>query len=123
MSKLKNLDALLEVGCEEIPARFMPGFLLDLKFKAEEKLKKERIGFGNIETFGTARRLVLSIQNISVNQTDLTEEVKGPPAEAAFDPEGKPKPAAIGFAKSQGVTLKDLKQRPVGNRNYVFAEV
>ena len=123
MSKLKNLDALLEVGCEEIPARFMPGFLLDLKFKAEEKLKKERIGFGNIETFGTARRLVLSIQNISVNQTDLTEEVKGPPAEAAFDPDGKPKPAAIGFAKSQGVTLKDLKQRPVGNRNYVFAEV
>ena len=101
----------------------MPGFLQDLKLKAEEKLKKERIGFSHIETFGTARRLVLSIQNISPSQTDLAEEVKGPPAEAAFDPEGKPKPAAIGFAKSQGVTLNDLKLIPVGNRNYVFAEV
>jgi len=101
----------------------MPGFLQDLKSKAEERLKKERIGFGKIQTLGTARRLVLAIENISVGQSDLTEEVKGPPAEAAFDPDGKPKPAALGFAKSQGVTLKDLKLKPLGNRNYVFAQV
>src|SRR3989338_10935501 len=85
-------NALLEIGAEEIPARFMPGFLEDLKAKAEEKLRRERIGFGKIETYGTYRRLVLYIENISPKQTDLTEEVKGPIAEAAFDPAGKPTP-------------------------------
>jgi glycyl-tRNA synthetase beta chain len=117
------LNALLEIGCEEIPARFMPAFLADLKQKAEEKLTKERIGFGQVHSLGTYRRLVLFIEDIAPRQEDLREEVKGPPAEIAFDKGGKPTPAAQGFAKSQNVTLKDLIVRPLGPKNYVFAKV
>lgn len=117
------LNALLEIGTEEIPARFMPGFLEDLKRKAEEKLRRERIGFGKIETLGTYRRLVLYIENIAARQDDLFEEVKGPPAEIAFDPSGKPTPAALGFAKTQGVAPTQLVVRTIGQKNYVFAKV
>jgi len=113
------LNALLEIGCEEIPARFMPGFLEDLKKKAEEKLTAERISFGKMETLGTYRRLTLYIENIAQRQTDLSFEAKGPPANVAFDKQGKPTPAAIGFAKKQGLSLDDLKVES----NYVVGRV
>ncbi|MEE8638592.1 MAG: glycine--tRNA ligase subunit beta, partial [Candidatus Margulisiibacteriota bacterium] len=116
-------NALLEIGCEEIPARFMPGFLEDLKQKAEEKLRRERIGFGKIQTLGTYRRLTLYVEDISPKQEDLCEEVKGPPAERAFDASGKPTQAALGFAKSQKVSLDALTVQTVGKKNYVFAKV
>jgi glycyl-tRNA synthetase beta chain len=117
------LNALLEIGCEEIPARFMPGLLADLKAQAEEKLKRERIGFGRVETLGTCRRLALFIEDISARQADLSEEAKGPPAEVAFDAAGKPTAAAVGFAHSQKVELKQLTVRTVGAKNYVFARI
>src|SRR3989339_1081341 len=113
------LNALLEIGCEEIPARFMPGFLLDLKKKAEERLTAERITFSKVETLGTYRRLTLCIENIAERQTDLSFESKGPPANVAFDKDGKPTPAAIGFAKKQGVSPAELKVE----NNYVVAKV
>ena len=117
------LNALLEIGCEEIPARFMPGFLEDLGKKAEEKLRRERISFSNIQTLGTYRRLTLFIEGIPSRQEDLSEEVKGPPAERAFDASGKPTQAAMGFAKSQNVAVGSLTVRAVGQKNYVFAPV
>lgn len=117
------LNSLLEIGCEEIPARFMPGFLKDLKEKAAEKLKRERLSYKKIETLGTYRRLTLYIEDLSPRQKDLSLDAKGPPAEIAFDQSGKPKPAAIGFAKSQGVSLDALEIREEGKRKYVFARV
>ncbi|MBU1866934.1 MAG: glycine--tRNA ligase subunit beta [Candidatus Margulisbacteria bacterium] len=124
MSKIsKPLNLLLELGCEEIPARFMPGFLADLKAKAEEKLKKERLVFDRVTTLGTNRRLVLFIENLASAQADLSEEVKGPPADIAFDQSGNPKPPAIGFAKSQGIDIKEIIVKPLGNKNYLFARI
>ncbi|MGB9612638.1 MAG: glycine--tRNA ligase subunit beta [Candidatus Margulisiibacteriota bacterium] len=117
------MNALLEIGCEEIPARFIPGFLEELKAKAEEKLRQQRLAFGKITTLGTPRRLVLYLENLAPKQTDLTEEVKGPPAEAAFDASGKPTPAAVGFAKAQKTSPQKLFVRTVGNKNYVFAKI
>ncbi|MFH1347324.1 MAG: glycine--tRNA ligase subunit beta [Candidatus Margulisiibacteriota bacterium] len=116
-------NALLELGCEEIPARFMPGFLKDLKEKAEEKLKRERISFSQVKTLGTYRRLTLYIEDIAKQQKDLSEEAKGPPAEIAFDKSGKATQAALGFAKSQGVSEDALSVKTVGKKNYVFAKV
>jgi len=116
-------NILLELGCEEIPARFMPGLLADLKNKAEEKLRRERLSFSGVETLGTYRRLALFIENIAAKQEDLAEEIKGPPADRAFDAEGKPTQAAIGFAKSQGIEVRQLIKRPVGNKDYVFAKL
>ncbi|MDD5594357.1 MAG: glycine--tRNA ligase subunit beta, partial [Candidatus Margulisbacteria bacterium] len=119
----KPLNALLEIGCEEIPARFMPEFLKDLKLKAEEKLKRERLTFTHIATVGTFRRLTLFIEGLPAKQNDQTDEVRGPSAEVAFDASGKPTQAALGFAGSQKVDVNSLSVRTVNNRNYVYAKV
>ena len=117
------LNAILEIGCEEIPARFMPGFLADLKNKALEKLKAERLEVGQIITLGTYRRLTLYIEGLAKKQADLSFEAKGPPAAIAFDQEGKPTKAAIGFAKTQGLSVEKLEVRAVSGKDYVFAKV
>ncbi|MDD5594487.1 MAG: glycine--tRNA ligase subunit beta, partial [Candidatus Margulisbacteria bacterium] len=119
----KPFNALLEIGCEEIPARFMPEFLKDLKLKAEEKLKRERLTFTHIATVGTFRRLTLFIEGLPAKQNDQTDEVRGPSAEVAFDASGKPTQAALGFAGSQKVDVNSLSVRTVNNRNYVYAKV
>ena len=80
MSKGNNV--LLEVGCEEIPARFMPALLADLKKKSEEKLQAARLSYLRIETLGTLKRLTLYIEGLAPKQPDEVLEVKGPPAEA-----------------------------------------
>jgi glycyl-tRNA synthetase beta chain len=117
------LNAILEIGTEEIPARFMPGFLDDLKAKAEEKLRRERITFGKAQTLGTCRRLVLYVDNLAAKQPDITEELKGPLADAAFDADGRPTQAAQGFARAHGVPVEKLFVRTMGNKNFVFARV
>ena len=117
------LNAILEIGCEEIPARFMPGFLEDLKKKAEEKLARERLTFGKVITLGTYRRLVLYIENLIAKQPDVTEELKGPLADAAFDADGRPTQAAQGFARAHGVPVEKLFVRTLGSKNFVFARV
>jgi glycyl-tRNA synthetase beta chain len=116
-------NVLFELGCEEIPARFMPGLLADLKKKAAEKLARERLTFGPVITLGTARRLVLSVENISAKQPDLSEEVRGPIAQVAFDPAGKPTAAALGFARAQGVPVEALTVKTAGEKNFVVAKV
>ncbi|MEA3492774.1 MAG: glycine--tRNA ligase subunit beta [Candidatus Margulisiibacteriota bacterium] len=113
------LNSLLEIGCEEIPARFMPGFLKDLKEKAQEKLKRERLSYKKIETLGTYRRLTLYIEDLEPKQKDVSLDAKGPPAKVAYDPSGNPTKAALGFAKSQGVGIENLEVRD----NYVYAKV
>lgn len=122
-TKVNQLNILLELGCEEIPARFMTGFLDDLKAKTEERLKKERLTAAKVETLGTNRRLVLYIENIPQQQQEVVEEIKGPPADLAFDPAGNPNQAALGFARSQGVVASQLFKRAVGPKEYVFAKV
>lgn len=116
-------NVILELGCEEIPARFMPGFLADLKKRTEEKLVRDRLTFSGVATLGTPRRLTLYIENLAAKQPDVTEELKGPLADAAFDPSGKPTPAAQGFAKAHGVTPDKLFVRTMGPKNFVFAKV
>ncbi|MDD4179408.1 MAG: glycine--tRNA ligase subunit beta [Candidatus Margulisbacteria bacterium] len=116
-------NIILEIGCEEIPARFMPGFLDELKKKAEEKLTRERLTFGKVVTLGTCRRLTLYIEDLAAKQPDVTEEVRGPIAQVAFDAAGKPAPAAIGFAKAQGIAVEKLTVKTVNNKNFVFAKV
>ena len=114
MSKGNNV--LLEVGCEEIPARFMPALLADLKKKTEEKLREARLSYLRIDTLGTLKRLVLYVEGLADKQPDEVLEVKGPPAEAGQG-------AAQGFAKKYGVNVKELRVRTEGDRNYLVATV
>src|SRR3989339_1950475 len=116
-------NLLVEIGCEEIPARFMPGLLADLKKKTEDRLAGARLSFEAVTTLGTPRRLALQVSGLIDKQADLVNEVKGPPAEIAFAADGQPTPAALGFAKTQNVPVNKLSLRLVGKRKYVFAQV
>ena len=106
---------LFEIGLEEVPARFMNGALKELHTLAENMLTEKRISAGSITTYGTPRRLALVMENLAERQKDLLTEVKGPTKKVAFDEEGKPTKAILGFVKSQGVALEDLEVRTLGN--------
>ncbi len=114
-------DLLLEIGTEEIPAKFMPQALAELAKITKEKLDEKRLGYGKINAWGTPRRLSLYVYDLAETQSDLAEEVRGPAVKAAFDQEGKPTKAAIGFAKGQGVEVESLITKDLPNGSYVFA--
>ena len=104
------MNLLLEIGCEEIPARFIPPALEALEDAFEKRIRDVRLSAGDlgVRGMGTPRRLVLLVDNLPAQQEDLDEELLGPRVEAAFDNEGKPTKACLGFAKSKGVEVSDL---------------
>lgn len=114
---------LLEVGTEEIPARFIPSALALLRDKAGSFLNEYSVDFSVLRTYGTPRRLVLLAEGIPPLQRDSVKEVFGPPRKAAFDAEGKPTRAATGFAASQGVEVSDLVIRSKDKGEYVVAVI
>ncbi|HHW07912.1 MAG TPA: glycine--tRNA ligase subunit beta [Clostridia bacterium] len=116
-------DLLFEIGTEEIPARFMEPALKQLKELAERELTEARLSYKEVATYGTPRRLCLYVTDLAETQADLVKEVKGPAKKAAFDADGNPTKAALGFAKSQGVDVGELVIKAVGNGEYVFATV
>jgi len=101
-------EFLLEIGTEEIPAGFVPPALSSLTELFGRVLESARIGFAAIECFATPRRLILRSSDVDLMQASREIEKTGPPVAAAFDAEGRPTKAAIGFARSQGVDVEDL---------------
>jgi glycyl-tRNA synthetase beta chain len=116
------LELLFEIGTEEIPPSYMRPALEDLEAGVSRSLEEIGIDFGEITTLGTPRRLVLIIKDLAERARDSSETVFGPPVGAAFDDSGKPTKAALGFAKSQGVDVADLKTAKKGKGDYVCAE-
>lgn len=114
---------LMEIGVEEVPARFLPGALALLKNKAEEILRQERIAFREVRTYATPRRLAMIAEGILPRQEDRVSEVFGPPRHAAFTPEGAHTKAALGFASSHGVRPEELIVRTRDKGEYVAAVV
>jgi glycyl-tRNA synthetase beta chain len=114
---------LLEIGLEEVPARFMPGTLEQLQKVAEQMLKEIRVSAGSITTYGTPRRLALLVKDLAERQDDLVKEIKGPAKKVAFDEQGNPTKAIIGFSKGQGVAVEDLVVKTLGNAEYMYAIV
>lgn len=108
---------------EEMPARFLEPALEQFKELAEQKLKEQRLLCKAVHTFGTPRRLVLHIEELAPVQKPVIQEIKGPAAKVAFDAERKFTRAAYGFAKSQGVDVRDLVVKPLGPVEYVFAVI
>jgi glycyl-tRNA synthetase beta chain len=116
-------DVLLELGSEELPARFVNPASLALRDTIVALLAEARLSHGEPQSFGTPRRLALVIPDVAERQPDLEREVLGPPAKAAFDADGKPRPAAEGFAKSQGVELSALTRVTTPKGEYIAAHV
>lgn len=112
-------DLLLEIGTEEIPAKFMPGILQQLETVIKSRFQDQRIGYSELRALGTPRRIVLIVRDMADIQQDKTSENRGPSLKVAFDAEGKATKAAEGFARGQGVAADQL----VVKEGYVYAIV
>ena len=116
-------DFLLEIGTEELPAADLENALQQLEQLVPAMLADIRLEHGEVKVFGTPRRLVVWIESLAPTQADLTQKVKGPPADRAFDKDGAPTPAAIGFARGKGIDVKDLKKEEIDGGVYLMAEI
>jgi glycyl-tRNA synthetase beta chain len=94
---------VLEIGFEEMPARFLPGLESSARDFFTQELEEMQIGFDRIETAATPRRLVAHIPDMNPVQDTIEEVVTGPPKRIAYDDQGELTKAGLGFANSQGV--------------------
>jgi len=117
-------ELLIEIGCEEIPASWLPGLTTQLGRHLDARLKEFRLtGEGAAETYSTPRRLTARVAKLSERQTDFEELVTGPPVSAAFKPDGQPTPAAMGFAKKYGVEVEALERQETPKGSYLAYRV
>ncbi len=116
--KGRTSDLLLEIGAEEIPAGFVPPALRQLEQDLGKALDDARLAHGQVQAVGTPRRLAVWARAVAPRQTDARSQALGPPVSQAFDAAGKPTPAALGFARSQGVEASALERAttPKGER-------
>ncbi len=111
-------DLLFEIGAEEIPAGFVPPAIEQLERDLAKALAEARLAHGEVRAVGTPRRLAVWAREVAPRQADARTEAFGPPVAQAYDADGKPTPAALGFARSQGVEVSALArtQTPKGER-------
>ena len=111
----------LEVGCEELPAGDLIAAIEQLRSLVAEGLSAARLEHGEVSVMGTPRRLAVVVEGVAPMQPDEERVVKGPPAMVAFDSEGRPTKAALGFARSNNVAVESLQVRSFEGRDYVVA--
>lgn len=116
-------ELVLEVGTEEMPAGAIGPALVQLRAAVEKGLQAARLGAASVEVFGTPRRLILRALGVPGRQPDQTREVRGPAKAVAFDAEGRPTGAALGFARKQGVPVEALETVSTPQGDYVAARV
>jgi glycyl-tRNA synthetase beta chain len=113
-------ELLIEIGVEELPASWMPGLTRQIAERLEARLKEFRIAAAApVEGFSTPRRLTARVGGIAERQEDLDETITGPPVSAAFGKDGQPTPAALGFAKKQGVAFEQLTRAQTPKGEYL----
>lgn len=113
-------ELLLEIGCEEIPSRYMGEILEQFREDAAALLEESRLPYTGLETWGTPRRLVLLVNGLKERQADKREKIKGPPRNRAFDAAGRPTPALLGFARGHGASPEDLAVEEIKGAEYMF---
>lgn len=101
-------DFLVEIHSEELPPKALLALSRAFGQEIQTRLEKSALTFDAIQTYATPRRLAVHVQNLVARQPDQTIERKGPALAAAFDAQGQPSKACEGFARSCGVTPKDL---------------
>ncbi len=114
---------LFEIGTEELPAKDLTSALQQLEKKTISMLDNLKLDYDSLKVMGTPRRLVVYINKLSANQPDTQETVKGPPAKVAYDADGNPTKAALGFARGKGLQIEDLKVSEIDGGEYITAEV
>ena len=116
-------DFLLEIGCEEIPARMIDAAARELRERVQTLLQRERLApSGAISNLDTPRRLAVLASGVPNSQPDITEQVNGPSAQVAYK-DGQPTPAAHAFAKKVGVDVGNLEKVTTPKGEYLAATV
>ncbi|MBI2892078.1 MAG: glycine--tRNA ligase subunit beta [Deltaproteobacteria bacterium] len=116
---MASQELFLELGAEEIPASFVARAVAQLPALVTTLLDRERLEHGPATAAGTPRRLAVVVREVADRQPDVAEDVTGPPASAAFDKEGKPTRAALGFAQKHGVDPSALRVIETAKGAYV----
>ena len=111
-------DLLFEIGAEEIPAGFLPNIIKQLGELATAALAERHIPHGSVKVYATPRRVALLINNVAERGEDVHETHKGPSVSIAYDGDGNPTKAAIGFARGKGLDVSELKVVD----GYIFAD-
>lgn len=106
----ESATCLFEIGTEELPAKTLIAFTDALKQQVETSLQQEELPFSTIKSFATPRRLALLISDLALHQPDRNIERRGPAVQAAFDADGNPSKACLGFANSCGVEVNELER-------------
>jgi glycyl-tRNA synthetase len=116
-------DFLLEIGVEELPASDLDSAIEQLKVNVPKVLNDLHLDHEAVSVFGTPRRLAVMVKDLAPGQPDREDLVKGPPADRAFDKDGNPTPASIGFARKNGLEPAALEVREMDGGRYVVALV
>ena len=113
-------ELFLEIGTEEIPAGMLPVAMRDLERMIRKELDAARIEFGQVTTYATPRRLVLSVADVAQQQERQELNLSGPSIKVAYDADGNPTKAALGFARSNGVDVSELTKQETEKGIYLF---
>ena len=114
----KNL--LVELGLEEIPAYIVTPAMHQLRDRMASFLTDNRLAFESMDVFSTPRRLAVRVRGLAEQQTDLTEDFKGPAKKIALDADGNFTKAAEGFVRGKGLTTADIEFREIKGEEYVY---
>ncbi len=116
-------DLLFEIGVEELPAGYIPPALEQLERGITAGLAEARLAHGAVRTRATPRRLALYVESLEERQPDRDEEVMGPAARVAWDADGKPTKALLGFCQGKGADLADVRRVETPKGEYVAVTV
>src|SRR5579864_4168444 len=115
-------DFLLEIGCEEIPARMIDAASQELRERVGALLTRERLAGSEVTSFETPRRLAVMVSGIASAQADVTEQISGPSVNVAYK-DGQPTPAALAFAKKAAIDVARLEKISTPKGEYIAAKV
>jgi glycyl-tRNA synthetase beta chain len=119
---MNKRDLLLEIGLEEMPARFISASIQSLKEKMEAWLAEKQLGYASVQAFSSPRRLALLVTDLDESQQDMEEEVKGPAKRIALNEAGEWSKAAAGFTRGQGLTVEDIYFKEINGVEYAHVK-
>jgi glycyl-tRNA synthetase beta chain (EC 6.1.1.14) len=119
---MKTRDFLLEIGLEEVPARYLDEGARQLADRVTDLFRQNHISFGTVHIFATPRRMAVLVEHVAEKQDDVRLEVRGPSRKVALEPDGRWSKAAIGFTRGQGKTVEDIYFKEVNGTEYAFVE-
>ena len=117
-----NKDCLIELGTEELPPRSLKSLSRDFAELVRSALDASGLAPAEVEVFATPRRLAMLLRQVPTQQADQLVEKRGPALQAALDKKGKPTRAALGFAKSCGVSFDQLSRRKTDKGSWLYFE-